>query len=70
LELLYEQCSLHITEYMASSPLVGLRPRISRMLRYSLSVSPRAAYGCTLSGVAAAFATVSAAEVVAGIEGD
>jgi hypothetical protein len=46
------------------------------MLRYSLSVSPRAAYGCTLSGVAAAFATVSAgetvsaAEEVAGIEGD
>ncbi len=28
-EDLYEQCSLHITEYIASSASVGRRPRIS-----------------------------------------
>src|SRR3954469_8043375 len=58
-ELLYEQCSLHMTEYIASSPLVGRRPRMSRMLWYSSGLSPRAAYGCSFSGVAAAFSTVS-----------
>ncbi|KFF60265.1 hypothetical protein JF66_05470 [Cryobacterium sp. MLB-32] len=41
-ELLYEQCSLHITEYMASSPEVGRRPRISRIFAYSLAFRPRA----------------------------
>src|SRR5690606_15556380 len=54
------QCSLHITEYMASSPLVGRRPRISRIDWYSSDLSPRATYGCSRSGVAAAFWTVSA----------
>src|SRR5690606_16381532 len=34
-EDLYEQCSDHITEYMASSEWVGSRPRISRMRSYS-----------------------------------
>src|SRR5690606_23855519 len=48
-----------MTEYMASSPLVGRRPRISRMRAYSSSFRPRAAYGCSRSGVAAAFSTES-----------
>lgn len=43
LRRLVEQCSLHITEYIASSPLVGRRPRISRMLAYSSAFSPSAA---------------------------
>jgi hypothetical protein len=37
---LYEQCSLHITEYIASSDDVGRRPRISWMRRYSSSFRP------------------------------
>ncbi|VXB77830.1 hypothetical protein MICRO8M_60031 [Microbacterium sp. 8M] len=59
MEDLYEQCSLHITEYIASSPEVGRRPRISRIRAYSSSLRPSAAYGCSFSGVAAAFATES-----------
>ena len=43
---LYEQCSDHITEYMASSAPVGRRPRISRMRGYSSSFSPSSAQGC------------------------
>ena len=46
LDDLYEQCSDHITEYMASSAPVGRRPRISRMRRYSSSFSPSSAQGC------------------------
>src|SRR6478752_3633633 len=53
---------------MASSPLVGRRPRMSRMLWYSSGFSPRAAYGCSFSGVAAAFSTVSSTGTV-GVEG-
>ena len=59
-ELLYEQCSLHITEYMASSPEVGRRPRMVRISAYSPGVNPRAAYGCSFSGVLIALVTVSA----------
>src|SRR6478735_6391639 len=44
---------------MASSPLVGRRPRISRICRYSSVLRPSAAYGCSRSGVVAAFSTVS-----------
>src|SRR6266508_6598034 len=39
---LYEQCSDHMTEYMASSVRFGSRPRDSQTLAYSSSVSPRA----------------------------
>src|SRR5688572_15585777 len=49
-----------MTEYIASSPLVGRRPRIPRIARYSSSLRPSAPYGCSLSGVAIAFETVSA----------
>ena len=37
---LYEQCSLHMIEYIASSDWVGRRPRISRIRAYSSSVRP------------------------------
>jgi hypothetical protein len=56
---LYEQCSDHMTEYMASSALVGRRPTISRMLAYSSALSPSSDHGCSTSGVCAAWATVS-----------
>src|SRR4051794_17137332 len=64
-ELLYEQCSLHITEYMASSPLVGRRPRMSRMRWYSSLLRPSAAYGCSFSGVAIACETESRGALIA-----
>ena len=35
LDDLYEQCSDHMTEYMASSDEVGRRPRISLIRAYS-----------------------------------
>src|SRR5919202_6771130 len=55
-----------MTEYIASSASVGLRPRISRMRRYSSSLRPSSRYGWGWSGVAAAWATVSvAADVTA-----
>src|SRR6476469_6525421 len=56
---LYEQCSDHITEYMASSAAVGRRPRLSRMRWYSSGLRPSSANGCSWSGVAAATSTVS-----------
>ena len=59
LDDLYEQCSLHITEYMASSQLVGRRPRMSRMRWYSSGFSPSSAHGCSTSGVLLALLTVS-----------
>src|SRR4029077_8963852 len=37
-ELLYEQCSDHITENMPSSVIFGSRPRISTIFLYSSSV--------------------------------
>src|SRR5678815_5625144 len=37
-ELLYEQCSDHITENMPSSVIFGSRPKISRIFLYSSSV--------------------------------
>ena len=40
---LYEQCSLHITEYMASSDEVGRRPRMCRIRAYSSSSRPSSA---------------------------
>jgi len=62
LEDLYEQCSDHITEYMASSASVGRRPRICRIRRYSSSFRPSSRNGCGTSGVAAAWATVSSCD--------
>src|SRR6476661_1334896 len=59
LDDLYEQCSDHITEYIASSAAVGRRPRISLIRAYSSSLSPSSEYGCWTSGVAAACLTVS-----------
>src|SRR4051794_4725166 len=56
---LYEQCSDHMTEYMASSAAVGRRPRMSRMRWYSSGFRPSSANGCSWSGVAAATSTVS-----------
>src|SRR6266536_1726852 len=47
LDDLYEQCSLHMTEYMVSSELVGRRPRICLTRAYSSSLSPSSAYGCS-----------------------
>ncbi len=41
-EDLYEQCSDHITEYMASSASVGGRSKISHTSAYSSSVIPSA----------------------------
>src|SRR5271170_1782871 len=60
LDDLYEQCSLHMTEYSASSALVGRRPRVARIFPYSASDSPSDAYGWARPAVAAARATVSA----------
>src|SRR5215217_6987303 len=60
---LYEQCSDHMTEYMASSDEVGRRPSISPILRYSSSFRPSSAHGWAKSGVECAFATVSATGV-------
>jgi hypothetical protein len=56
---LYEQCSDHMIEYMASSDWVGRRPRISRIRWYSSSLRPSSAHGCFSSGVASATPTVS-----------
>src|SRR5439155_11836552 len=39
---LYEQCSDHMTAYMASSRWFGSRPRMRSMAAASSSVSPRA----------------------------
>src|SRR5687767_15801249 len=55
-----EQCSDHMTEYMASSDEVGRRPRVSLIRAYSASFSPSSAHGWDSSGVWAAFPTVSA----------
>src|SRR5262245_53292503 len=56
---LYEQCSLHMIEYMYSSESVGRRPRIERTFAYSSSARPSSRYGCGRSGVVAARSTVS-----------
>ena len=58
-EDLYEQCSDHMTEYIASSAIVGRRPRMSRIRAYSSAFSPSSAQGCAVSGVIDASATVS-----------
>src|SRR5215212_8290530 len=60
LDDLYEQCSDHMTEYMASSDEVGRRPRISMILAYSSRFKPSAAHGWASPGLERAFATVSA----------
>jgi hypothetical protein len=60
LEDLYEQCSDHITEYIASSEEVGRRSRISLIRAYSPSFNPSSAHGCGWSGVWVASPTVSA----------
>src|SRR5215204_5415446 len=48
-----------MTLYMASSAVVGRRPRMSRMRAYSSAFSPSSAQGCSSSGVLAAISTVS-----------
>ena len=48
-----------MTLYIASSELVGRRPRISRIRAYSSALRPRSAHGCSRSGSSAATATVS-----------
>src|ERR1041384_5641753 len=48
-----------MTLYIASSELVGRRPRISRIRAYSSALSPRSAHGCSRAGSSAARATVS-----------
>src|SRR5665648_18252 len=58
-EDLYEQCSDHMTEYIASSAIVGRRRRISRIRSYSSAFSPSSAQGCWVSGVVEASPTVS-----------
>src|SRR4051794_28558862 len=50
---------------MASSPLVGRRPRMSRMRWYSSLLRPSAAYGCSFSGVAIACETESRRALIA-----
>src|SRR5690606_41119807 len=56
---LYEQCSDHMTEYMANSAAVGRRPRILTISANSLSFRPSSAHGSSTSGVPAALSTVS-----------
>ena len=48
-----------MTEYIASSEEVGLRPRIVLIRAYSSSFKPSSTQGCFVSGFAAAVATVS-----------
>ena len=45
-EDLYEQCSDHMTEYIASSAAVGRRPRMSLIRWYSSGLRPSSAKGC------------------------
>src|SRR6478736_7579283 len=52
-----------MTEYIASSASVGLRPRMSRIRWYSSSLRPSSRYGCGCSGVVVALSTVSTAPV-------
>src|ERR1700712_1818051 len=58
-----------MTEYIASSPLVGRRPKIVLIRAYSSDFSPSAAYGCSFSGVAAALATESTVGARASVTG-
>src|SRR5215207_2151811 len=53
-----------MTEYIASSALVGRRPRMLRMRSYSSGLSPSAPYGWSFSGVVAATSTVSSCGVL------
>ena len=53
-----------MTEYIASSELVGRRSRMSRMRWYSSGFRPSSAQGCSTSGVEAAAATVSSARAL------
>src|SRR5688500_11961594 len=69
LDDLYEQCSDHMTEYMASSDEVGRRPRISLIRAYSSSFRPSSAHGCSWSGVRAAAPTVSATAATLPVRG-
>src|SRR6478672_8723537 len=48
-----------MTEYIASSELVGRRPRISRIRAYSSAFRPSSAHGWSRSASAEAIATVS-----------
>src|SRR5262245_39951605 len=53
-----------MTEYIASSELVGRRPRIWRISAYSSGLRPRSAHGCSWSGSPAATATVSSTAAI------
>src|SRR5262245_58550939 len=53
-----------MTLYIASSELVGRRPRISRIRAYSSAFSPRSAHGCSRCGSSAARDTVSRVPVM------
>ena len=50
---LYEQCSDHITEYMASSVRLGSRPRAARACSYSSSVRPSVRWSGSMVGARA-----------------
>src|ERR1700728_2376257 len=52
LECLYAQCSLHSSEYIASSTWFGVRPCFSRISSYSARVSPSASASSTVGSVA------------------
>src|SRR5674476_813891 len=69
-EDLYEQCSDHMTEYIANSAMVGRRPRISRMRSYSSAFSPSSDQGCETSGVVEASPTVSMLGLATEVIGD
>src|SRR5207237_685144 len=58
---LYEQCSDHITEYIASSARLGSRPRVSTTRSYSSSVRPSDRWsGSESKGATVVSATLSA----------
>src|SRR5437879_8543410 len=53
LECLYAQCSLHSSEYIASSTWFGGRPCLSQTSSYSARVSPSASASSTVGSTAA-----------------
>ena len=53
LECLYAQCSLHSSEYIASSTRLGARPCLAHTSSYSARVSPSASASSTLGGASA-----------------
>src|SRR5919206_296906 len=61
-----------MTEYMASSAVVGRRPRMSRIRAYSSDFRPSSLYGCSRSGVRAVDAQrlIAVAEVQVAVAGE